>query len=510
MKLFNTMFRWYIRQRIPRIQRFENYPIEVQNLLFRDLIDTAKNTKWGKQYDYENITTPADYRRRVPVSTYEDIFPYIERMMHGERDVLWPGIVGWFSKSSGTTSGKSKYIPVTEISLRTCHIGGAHDLMAKWYDNNEDARLFEGKGLMMGGSHEAFEPYPKTRVGDVSALMMQHMPGYVYRFSTPDVETMLEKNFDKKLSRMAAITPTERVTSLMGVPTWSIALFRRILDATGKDNLLEVWPNFQLYMHGGVNFEPYRQQFQEFFPDEKVRYLNVYNASEGFFAAQLENEAYEGEMTLLLDNGVFYEFLPESEWHKEQPEAIDLQDIELGENYAIVISTNAGLWRYVPGDTVSFTAKRPYKLKITGRTKHYINAFGEEVMVANTDAALAKTCEQTQAQISEYTVAPKLLSRASYGRHEWLIEFDREPESLEKFSTLLDKNLQNINSDYEAKRFKDIALHPLFIHKIPKGTFHSWLRSKGRYGGQNKVPRLANERKYLEEIMGFISNQSTF
>ena len=505
MKLFNTMFRWYIRQRLPRIRRFENYPVEVQNLLFRDLIDTAKNTKWGKQYDYGSITTTSEYRRRVPVSSYEDIFPYINRMMYGERGVLWPGIVSWYSKSSGTTNGKSKYIPVTEISLRTCHIAGAHDLMAKWYHNNEDARLFEGKGLMVGGAYESFEPFPQTRVGDISAVMIHHMPGYIHHFTTPDVDTMLTKDFDEKLARMASITPTECVTTLMGVPTWSIVLFRQILEATGKDNLLEVWPDFQLYMHGGVNFEPYRQQFQEFFPGKKVRYLNIYNASEGFFAAQLENEAPEGEMTLLLDNGIFYEFLPESEWHKKQPEAIDLQDIEIGKNYAIIISTNAGLWRYIPGDTVSFTSIQPYKLKITGRTKHYINAFGEEVMVANTDAALAKTCEQTRAKISEYTVAPKLLSRTSYGQHEWLIEFEHEPESLEKFSALLDKNLQNINSDYEAKRFKDMALRPLLIHTLPKGTFHNWLRSKGRYGGQNKVPRLANERKYLEEIMDFAS-----
>jgi len=505
MKLFNTMFRWYIRQRLPRIRRFEKYPIEVQNLLLRDLIDTAKNTKWGKQYDYKSITTPAEYRRRVPINHYEDIFPYIGRMMYGERDVLWPGLVSWFSKSSGTTNGKSKYIPVTEVSLRTCHLAGAHDIVAKWYENNENARLFEGKGLMLGGAHEIFTPYPQTRVGDVSAVMIHHMPGYIHHFTTPDVGTMLTKDFDEKIARMAAITPNERVTALMSVPTWSIVLFREILEATGKDNLLEVWPDFQLYMHGGVNFEPYRQQFRDFFPGDKVGYLNIYNASEGFFAAQLENEAPEGEMTLLLDNGIFYEFLPESEWSKKEPEAIGLQDVEIGKNYAIVISTNAGLWRYVPGDTVSFTSNQPYKLKITGRTKHFINTFGEEVMVGNTDAALAKTCEQTKAKISEYTVAPKLLSLVSRGQHEWLIEFEREPESLEEFSVLLDKNLQQINSDYEAKRFKDMALHPLLIHKIPEGTFHNWLRSKGQYGGQNKVPRLANERKYLEEIINFAS-----
>jgi len=504
MKVFNTMFRWYIRQRLPRIRRFGQFPIDVQNLLFKGLIHTAKDTEWGKQYRYETIDNPAEYRRRVPVSTYEDVYPYIKRMMHGEQDILWPGEVKWFSKSSGTTGGGSKYIPVTEVSLRECHIAGGHDIMATWYEHN-DARLFEGKGLMVGGTFETFASHPATHVGDVSAIMIHHMPRYLQLFTTPDVQTMLTQDFDEKIERMAAITPTEKVTTLMGVPTWNIVLFRRILEITGKENLLEVWPDFQLYMHGGVNFEPYRNQFREFFPDNKVAYLNIYNASEGFFAAQLENEAPEGDMTLLLDNGVFYEFLPKSEWHKDQPEAIDLEDVEVGKTYAIVISTNAGLWRYVPGDTVTFTSKTPYKIKITGRTKHCINAFGEEVVIENTDAALVRTCEQTKAQISEYTVAPIFLSREARGGHEWLIEFEKEPESLHDFGILLDKNLQNINSDYAAKRFKNLALHSPVIHKIPTGTFHNWLRSKGRYGGQNKVPRLANERKYLEEITDFVS-----
>lgn len=504
MKLFNTMFRWYIRQRLPRIRRFEQYPIEVQNLLLRELIDTAKDTKWGKQYAYADLDSPAEFRRRVPISYYEDISPYIKRMMHGERDVLWPGRVAWFSKSSGTTGGGSKYIPVTDVSLRKCHLAGAHDIIARWYDNN-DARLFEGKGLMVGGTFETFQPYPDTRIGDVSAVMIHHMPSYIQFFTTPDVQTVLTKDFDEKIDRMAKITPTERVTTLMGVPTWNIVLFRRILEITGKENLLEVWPDFQLYMHGGVNFEPYRKQFEEFFPDKRVSYLNIYNASEGFFAAQLENEAEEGEMTLLLDNGVFYEFLPKEEWHKDAPEAIGLEEVELGEIYAIVISTNAGLWRYVPGDTVAFTDTKPYKIKIVGRMKHFINAFGEEVVIENTDTALAQACAQSQAQISEYTVAPIILSREARGGHEWLIEFEKEPKSLHDFGVLLDKNLQKINSDYAAKRFKDMALHLPVIRQVPVGTFHNWLRSKGRYGGQNKIPRLANERKYIEEIIDFIS-----
>jgi len=290
---------------------------------------------------------------------------------------------------------------------------------------------------------------------------------------------------------------------MAGVPTWVLVLARRILEITGKDNLLEVWPDFQVYIHGGVHFNPYREQFKALFPAENIGYVNIYNASEGFFAAQLDNVAEEDEMTLMLDNGIYYEFLPATEWHKEHPKAISLEKVEIGQNYALIISTNAGLWRYMPGDTVAFTSVFPFKIKVTGRIKHYINAFGEEVMIENTDKALTKTCAQTEAQISEYTVAPVFLSTEQKGGHEWAIEFEKKPRSLPEFTKLLDKNLQDINSDYEAKRYKDLALVLPVIHEVPEGTFHNWLRAKGRYGGQSKVPRLANERIYLEEILEF-------
>ncbi len=502
MRVFNSMFSWYIRQRIPHIKRYTDYPLQVQHILFQELIKISTNTKWGKKYGYSDIRTAEDFSQAVPISQYKDIYPYISRMMHGESNVLWPGKVTWFSKSSGTTTGKSKFIPVTDASLKHCHLRGGHDVMAAWYANN-NAHLFEGKNLIMGGCYAPFEPHPKTLIGDVSAIMINNMPGYVKFFHTPDVETALMDNFEEKIERMAKIASKEKVTTIAGVPTWVLVLFRRILEITGKEHMHEVWPNFQVYMHGGVHFEPYREQFLQLFPDKNVGYINIYNASEGFFAAQLENTALEGEMTLFVDNGVYYEFLPAEEWHKEQPKTIKLEEVELNKNYAIVISTNAGLWRYMPGDTVAFTSISPFKIKITGRVRHFINAFGEEVVIENTDKAIAKTCIQTASKITEYTVAPIFLSTKSKGGHEWLIEFEKAPDSLPKFAQLLDKNLQAINSDYEAKRYKNMALSLPLIHQLPAGTFHNWLRSKGRYGGQSKVPRLANERKYLEEILSF-------
>lgn len=502
MKVINTMFSWYIRQRLPHIKRYVNYPLEVQSIIFQELIKNAANTEWGRKYQYAKIKTAEEFQAQVPISRYEDIFPYIERMMHGESDVLWPGKVAWFSKSSGTTNGKSKFIPVTEVNLKECHLRGGHDVITSWYGNN-NARLLEGKNLTIGGCYDVFEGFKETRIGDVSAIMMDHMPGYVKLFNTPDVQTALMKNFDEKLERMAQLASKENVTIMAGVPTWVLVLARRILEITGKDNLLEVWPNFEVYIHGGVHFNPYREQFKALLPAENVGYVNIYNASEGFFAAQLDNIAEEGEMTLMLDNGIYYEFLPATEWHKEHPKAIPLEAVEVGQNYALIISTNAGLWRYMPGDTVAFTAVFPFKIKVTGRIKHYINVFGEEVMIENTDKALAKTCLETKAQISEYTVAPIFLSTKQKGGHEWIIEFEKAPPSLAKFTELLDKNLQDINSDYEAKRYKDLALVLPVVHQVPEGTFHNWLRAKGRYGGQSKVPRLSNERTYLEEILDF-------
>ena len=503
-KSVNRAFKWYHNQRFNGIRNFMDNPHEVQlDLLLKQLIQATRHTTWGRQFDYTSIKSYDSFRERVPIQNYESLKPYIRRMMHGEKDVLWSGQVRWYAKSSGTTSDKSKFIPITRQNLKQCHIRGTWDSMTLFYHNRPDARQFECKSMLMGGALEHFEPYPKSIYGDVSAIMIHHMPIVAHPFFTPDFKTALLADWEVKLEKLAHEGAREReIVMIGGVPTWTIMLFRRILEITGKKHMLEVWPNFQVYIHGGVSFKPYRKQFEAFFPSEKVSYQEIYNATEGFFAVQ--DDFASDDMLLLLRNGMYFEFLPMEEWHKEYPKAIPLWEVQKGINYALVVSSNSGLWRYVPGDTVTFTSTYPYKIKITGRTKQFVNAFGEEVMVENTDQALAATCEQTNAIVTEYTVAPVYFQGSNQGGHEWLVEFEKPPHDLNLFNELLDKNLQEVNSDYEAKRFKNIALKQLLLRAVPTNTFHSWLRSKGKFGGQNKVPRLANDRRYVEEIMSFI------
>ncbi len=502
-KSINKIFAWYFSQRIKRIEHFMKHPHKVQEALLFQLLKTAKNTEWGKRFDYASIKSADAFAERVPIQDYESLKPYINRMMHGEKDILWNGRTRWFSKSSGTTSDRSKFIPISSQNLRTCHIRGTWDTINLVYQNKPDARQFECKSLLMGGSLSHFAPYPKTRIGDVSAIMIDRMPYVARPFFTPDLETALMDNWEDKISKMAEIVSKERkMVMIGGVPTWTIVLFRRILEITGKSNMLEVWPELEVYIHGGVSFIPYREQFQELLPSADLQYMEIYNATEGYFAIQ--NDLKSNDLLLLLDNGIYYEFLPMEEWHQENPKAIPLHAVEVGKNYAMVISTNSGLWRYVPGDTIRFTATSPYKIVITGRTKQFVNAFGEEVIVANTDMALSKTCQQLDAKIREYTVAPIYFSGKEKGGHEWIVEFEKAPKDVDKFNELLDENLQCINSDYEAKRFKSLALERLRLHLAPKGTFHGWLKSKGKYGGQSKVPRLSNHREYLEEILSLI------
>ena len=468
----------------------------------------ARHTEWGRRYGFSSMRSPEDFACRVPVQDYESLKPYIQRMMHGERDVLWPGRVRWFSKSSGTTSDKSKFIPVPSINLRQCHIMGGRDAMALFYHRRPDAQVFARKAMIMGGSLERFRPFPATMFGDVSAIMIEHIPFFARPHLFPDVQTALMADWEQKLERLTiAGSRNPDVVMIGGVPTWTVVLFRRILEMTGKDHMLEVWPDFQLYVHGGVSFSPYRQQFEGFFPSNYVEYQEVYNASEGYFAAQ-DLADPEAGMLLLLQNGIYYEFLPVEEWEQENPRAIPLAEVETGKNYALVISTNAGLWRYLPGDTVMFTSTQPYRIRVTGRTKQFVNTFGEEVMVDNTDKALVETCHATGASVAEYTVAPIYLQGAQKGGHEWIIEFTRPPEDMEHFNTLLDANLQRVNSDYEAKRFRNIALQRLQLRTVPPGTFHLWLRTKGKLGGQHKVPRLANHRQYVEEILNLLQESA--
>ena len=504
-KTINQLFRTYYAHRMKRIEHYMRRPHPVQQSVFRQLIQTTKHTEWGRQYDFKTLSNAEQFADRIPVQDYESLKPYIERMMYGEKDVLWSGPVKWFSKSSGTTSERSKYIPVSNQNLKQCHIRGTWDTMTFFYDQRPDARQFECKSLLMGGNIEHFAPYPKTMRGDVSAIMMEHMPWVAKPFFTPSFEVALMDDFEGKIEAMARITSQEDLVMAGGVPTWTIVLFRKILEITGKENILEVWPNFQGYIHGGVSFTPYKSQFQQFLPGNNTTYIEVYNASEGYFAIQ--NETDSDDMLLLLDNGVYYEFLPMDEWDKDFPKAIPLGEVQVGKNYAMVISTNSGLWRYKIGDTVEFTSIVPYKIKITGRTKQFVNAFGEEVMVDNADEAIAMTCQMTGAAVLDYTVAPIYFEGNSKGGHEWLIEFDKVPENIENFRTKLDLNLQKINSDYEAKRHKNMALTKLKLRVLPPDTFHDWLRRKGKFGGQSKIPRLSNDRKYIEEILGFCGEQ---
>ncbi|NRB61896.1 MAG: GH3 auxin-responsive promoter family protein [Saprospiraceae bacterium] len=502
----NAVFRYYYAQRYRIMQRFMQRPHEVQRGVLRDLLQAARHTEYGKNHRFSELISFSDFSTSVPVTDYEDLKPHIQRMMHGEKDVLWHGQVRWFSKSSGTTSDKSKYIPVSAQNLKRCHIRGSWDTMCLFYHNRHDARQFELKSMVMGGSLQSFDPYPKTLYGDVSAIMISRMPWVGKPFYTPDFQTALLADWEVKLERMAQQTAyDQRIVMIGGVPTWTVMLFRRILDITGKKNMLEVWPNFQVYIHGGVSFTPYREQFRSFFPSDSVSYQEIYNASEGYFAVQ-DNFDEEG-MLLLLNNGMYFEFIPMSEWGEEAPKTIPLQDVEVGKNYAIVISTNAGLWRYQPGDTIAFTSTNPYRIKVTGRTKQFVNAFGEEVMVDNTDQALEKACAYTGAQVHEYTVAPIYFKEGARGGHEWLIEFERPPDNLERFTNYLDQSLQKINSDYEAKRHKNIALQCLKVLPVPSGTFSSWMRYRGKFGGQHKVPRLANDRKYVSDILDFLGER---
>jgi hypothetical protein len=475
-------------------------PHRIQNAQLQELLLFAADTEWGKSHFFHDVQSPEDFRQAVELTDYEDLKPFISRMMLGERDVLWPGKVDLYSKSSGTTNDKSKFIPISPQNLYKCHMRGSWDTMTLYYHNRPQASQFADKSMLMGGSLSSFEAHPATTVGDVSAIMIQHMPWVARPFFIPDFETALLSNWEEKLEKLAQAGAKEpNVVMIGGVPTWTVVLFRRILEITGKSNMLEVWPKFQVYTHGGVSFTPYRHQFQAFFPSDTVDYQEIYNASEGFFAVQ-DNLDEEG-LLLLLNNGIYYEFIPMSEWGQNNPKAISLAEVEAGKNYALVISTNSGLWRYLPGDTVIFTSVNPYRIKVSGRTKQFVNAFGEEVMVDNTDKALAETCLLTGAEVREYTVAPVYFQGSAQGGHQWIIEFVTAPADIEAFTRLLDLNLQRINSDYEAKRFRNLAMLPLRVEVVPAGTFHNWLRTKGKLGGQHKVPRLSNHRNFIEEIL---------
>ncbi len=500
MAIINSLVSWYLKRRIPAIETMLSNPFGVQYNQLIQLLRTAQITEFGRKYDFKTIHSIETFKERVPVTNYDDFKHYIERMMRGEQNILWPSDVSWFAKSSGTTSAKSKFIPVTYESLEECHILGGKDVLLWYLNQRPNSQLFDGKGLVMGGSHQINQQGVgnATFYGDLSAVMMQNLPFWAHFLRTPELSIAIMDNWDEKIEKMARATLHEDVTNISGVPTWTIVLIERLFALTGKQNLLDIWPNLELYVHGGVSFTPYKERFSQLIKGSSMNYMETYNASEGFIGIQ--DRLGASDLLLMLDYGIFYEFMPMSEYGKENPVTYNLNEVKLNENYALVISTNAGLWRYIIGDTIRFTSLNPFRFKIAGRTKHFINAFGEELVIENADEAIAKACSMLKASIADYTACPIYFNANRNGGHEWLIEFNTAPENLDAFTLILDQELKALNSDYEAKRYKDIAMMPPQITAVPRGTFHNWLKQAGKLGGQHKIPRLSNDRQFVEAI----------
>lgn len=498
MSLINSVLHWYIKKRIHQIDLFMKYPYEVQNELMKKLIYTARDTEWGKKYDYKSIQSAEEFAKRVPVNTYEDLKPTIDRLRHGDQNLLWPEEIKWFAKSSGTTAGKSKFIPMTDSSIEECHYKGGKDMLSIYFNLYPGSQMFEGKSLVMGGSGVMQEISNTSYYeGDLSAILMQNLPFWAQFRRTPSIEIALMDEWENKLELMAESTIDHDVRSIGGVPSWMLVLLNKILKKSGKTNLKEVWPNLEVFFHGGVKFGPYREQFNAILDPSEMFYINTYNASEGFFGIQDQKE--NDDLLLMLDYGIYYEFMPTTELGKEHPKTVLLNQVEKGVNYALIISTNAGLWRYLIGDTVTFTSVDPYRISITGRTKNFINVVGEELIVDNAEKALVIACNKTGAIVNEYTAAP--IFKDNDMTHQWLVEFEKEPENPEFFREAFDNALKSLNSDYEAKRYQNMILNAPIIKQVPAGTFYRWMKKRDKLGGQHKVPRLSNERKYVDEIL---------
>jgi GH3 auxin-responsive promoter len=497
MKLLSPVISRIARLRHWRIALWEKGPIAAQREVLQDLVTHGQYTEIGRKYGMNKLFNVRDFKKAVPIHTYEDLKPYIDRLMQGEQNLLWNTPVTWFAKSSGTTSDKSKFIPITDESLNDNHFQAGKDVLTMYYNHHPNSDLLTGKGLLIGGSHQISPVNEEAQYGDLSAVLFQNTPVWANWIRTPELSIAIMDEWESKIESIAQHTITENVTSMSGVPTWVMVLIKRILEITGKQTLIEVWPNLELYLHGGVSFTPYKEQFNKLI-GKQINYLDSYNASEGFFAAQ-DHPTANG-MLLLLQHGIFYEFMTAEEYAGKRQETVGLSDVELGKSYALIVSTNGGLWRYLVGDTVEFTSTHPYRIKVTGRVKHFINAFGEEVIVENADKAIALASHKCNVVVNDYTAAPIYFSEQSNGAHEWLIEFENAPNNLQQFTYELDAALQSINSDYEAKRHKNIALRLPVVHSLPKGVFANWLKSKGKLGGQHKIPRLSNDRKYIDEI----------
>jgi len=504
MALINSVLSWLMKKRFHQIQLFMKYPHEVQEELLKRLINSARDTEWGKKYDYKSIENYKDYVSRVPINDYEGLKPYINRLRKGEQNILWNSEIKLFAKSSGTTADKSKFIPVSQEALEECHYKAGKDMLSIYCNNYPDTLLFDGRGLAMGGSHRITEINNEIYYdGDLSALIVQNLPSWAEFIRVPKKSVALMDEWESKIEKMATSTINHNVTNILGVPSWTLLLLRRILEITGKNNLLEVWPNLEVFFHGGVNFAPYRKQFEELIPSMNMHYMETYSASEGFFG--LQDSINNDDLLLMLDYGIFYEFLPMDKLGSDNPKALTLDEVELDCNYALIISTNGGLWRYLLGDTVKFASLNPYRIKITGRTKNFINAVGEELIVDNAVKALTIASNKCNAVISEFTAAPVYFKTGENAAHEWLIEFEKSPENIEYFAETFDNALKSLNSDYEAKRYHNMVLRPPIVIEVPHKTFYLWLKKKNKLGGQYKVPRLSNNRKYVDEILEMVN-----
>lgn len=494
-----SIARKFLTPRLKELERYATKGVDTQAEMLKYLTERAKDTEYGRRHIFGSITSYENFAANVPLNTYDDLKDCIDRMRHGEPSVLWPGVVKWYAKSSGTTNDKSKFIPVSREGLHNMHYQGGHDAVAIYLGNNPESRMFDGKGLILGGSHSPNYDVAGSLVGDLSAILIENINPMVNLARVPKKETALLSDFELKRDRIAHETLHKNVTNLSGVPSWMLSVLTRVMELSGKEHLEEVWPNIEVFFHGGVAFTPYRKQYQQLITSPRMHYMETYNASEGFFG--LQSNPVDPALLLMLDYGVFYEFIPMDEFGKENPTTVPLEGVRTGVNYAMVISTACGLWRYIIGDTVKFTQTNPYKFVITGRTKSFINAFGEELIVDNAEQGLAEACRRTGAEVSEYTAAPVFMDDNAKCRHQWLIEFAKEPENLDEFAQILDKKLQEVNSDYEAKRYKDITLQHLDIVKARRGLFNDWLKSKGKLGGQHKIPRLSNNRDIMEQML---------
>ena len=495
----------FFRYRLKQIESHVMHADAVQQKQLSRLIDVSKQTEWGKKYDYKSIRNYETFQERIPVQQYDDVKPYVERMLQGEQGLIWPTPVKWFAKSSGTTNDKSKYLPVSKEILWRCHYKGGFDAVALYLGNNPSSNFFGRKGLILGGSHKPVALNQHAHCGDLSAVLLQQLNPLVNLVRVPPKRIILMDEWESKIKAIVENTWNKDLNSISGVPSWMLVLIKALLERTGKESLTEVWPNLEVFFHGGISFSPYRAQYKALIPSDKMHYVETYNASEGFFGIQ--SDLNDPSMLLTLEYGIFYEFIPMSEIEREQPTVLPLEAVATGVNYAMVITTCGGLWRYLIGDTIRFTSTNPYKFIITGRTKHFINAFGEELMVDNADKGMARACELTGAKVKEYTAAPQFMLNAAQGKHQWFIEFEKMPSSLSEFARILDSTLQQLNSDYEAKRYRGMSLLPPEIIPAREGVFYEWLKEKGKLGGQHKIPRLSNSRKNIDELLAMNKEQ---